>query len=623
MPKIHSANRRALDYMPWIEKTAQEQLEQKAYQQQLAADYACAFGEECFVSPEAVFLPDELHMGDRSYIAGAAVIRDARVTMGSDCSINSYSVLSGDINMGDGVRIASHASIYGFNHGYESTELPIFRQPVSSKGIRIGDDVWIGANAVIVDGVHIGSHSIIGAGAVVTKDVAPYSIIGGNPARLIRSRQPDEAAERTASAHAEAGETGQTVSAAVQAERDELTCGGAGLAERDELMCSGAGLAERDELMCGGAGLAERDGRSGGTGQMNKLAQRFEAFGADVRAQLDSLLLHYSRTEEGEAFFLDRPGAGHTVRAYCDAAEIAAMFGSLPPGWTREQLIGRLQSFQDIHTGLLPDPWSTPDPNTYQPELLSDHLARYHLLAVGYALETLGASLLHPVHVIENMSTETLYRQLDALPWSTNAWGCGDWIDCWATGLYHNLRYFDSGKRPDDLFGWLTTHCRPESGLWGKPSPDEGWLQPVNGFYRLTRSTYAQFGLPLPYPQQTINTVLAHSRDRRFFRSELLNACNVLDVVHPLWLCRKQTDYRHMEIKAWAQDMLREVLRAWVPGRGFAFKLSQPQSTGLQGTEMWLSIVYLLADICGSSTHLGYKPKGVHRTEAAFSLGKV
>lgn len=100
-------------------------------------------------------------------------------------------------------------------------------------------------------------------------------------------------------------------------------------------------------------------------------------------------------------------------------------------------------------------------------------------------------------------------------------------------------------------------------GLWGLPTAEEGWLQPVNGFYRLTRATYAQFGLPLPYPERSIDTVLAHSRDRRFFHLDVLNACNVLDVVHPLWLCRKQSDYRQTEIRAWAEKLLGEVLPFW------------------------------------------------------------
>lgn len=586
MTESLSTPAQALDYMPWIGLSEQERLKQDRHQKQLAADYPCNFGEACFVSPQAIVLPDQLALGDRSYIAGGAIVRSTRLVTGSDCSINSYSILSGDITMGNGVRIASHASLYGFNHGYAVTDVPVFRQPLTVKGIVIGDDVWIGANAVILDGVRIGSHSIVAAGAIVTRDVPAYSIVGGNPAKLIRSRL--------------AGET------AVTDHKEDM------IVRKMEL----AGKLAKH--MTDASGQSSGHGVDGAAAP-NPLYKQLLSFSKQVQEQLTPLLAFYSETIEGENLFRDRPGAGRTVRAYCDAVEIAAMFGNLPPGWTKEELIATLEQFQDSRTGLLPDPWSPPGPED-QPELLADHLSRYHLLAVGYALEVLGSALPYPVAVAENMDTATLYQQLDSLPWGDNAWGGGDWIDCYATGLYHNLKSFGSGKRPDGLFGWLATHCRRDSGLWGLPTAEEGWLQPVNGFYRLTRATYAQFGLPLPYPEQSIDTVLAHSRDRRFFRLDALNACNVLDVVHPLWLCLKQSDYRQAEIRAWAEKLLGEVLPFWVPGSGFAFQLSRQQETGLQGTEMWLSIIYLLADLCGLSSSLGYSPKGVHRLEPAFSL---
>lgn len=602
MPESLTGSRKALDYMPWIGLSEQERQEQILYQQRLAADYPCIFGEACFVSPKAVVHPDQLQMGDRSYIAGAAIVRSTRLVMGSDCSVNSYSVLTGDITMGNGVRIASHASIYGFNHGFASTEIPVFRQPLTVKGIVIGDDVWIGANAVILDGVHIGPHSIIAAGAIVTKDVPAYSMVGGNPARLIRSRLAGDSAE-LAGADGQEEDTVMTIDTQAEDSADEA------------IGTANTALLDNEESAGDAGGMADGVRRQ----RQSMLQQQLADFSEQAADQLIPLLEFYSETTEGEKFFRDRPGYKRTVRAYCDAVEIAAMFGCLPPGWTQAELVGKLQGFQDNRTGLLPDPWSPPEADD-RPGLLSDHLSRYHLLAVGYALEVLGSALLHPVAAVENLDTAALYQQLNDLPWEVNAWGAGDWIDCYATGLFHNLKTFGSGKRPDDLFGWLATRCRQDSGLWGLPTAEEGWLQPVNGFYRLTRATYAQFGLPLPYPERSIDTVLAHIRDRRFFREEVLNACNVLDVVHPLWLCLKQTDYRSPEIRTWAENMLTGVLKYWVPERGFAFQLSRQEDTGLQGTEMWLSIIYLLSDLCGLSRLLVYSPKGVHRLAPAFSL---
>lgn len=568
-------NHREIDYMPWMEKSDKEKQEQVVLQHSLINERSYRFGVDCFISPKAIFFPDTFSMGDRSYVAGGAIVRNTDLVMGQDCTVNAYAVITGKVKMGNGVRIATYASIYGFNHGFQSIEVPIFLQPHTRLGIEIGDDVWIGANALILDGVTIGSHSIVAAGAVVTSNVPPYSIVGGNPAKVIRSRIGEKLVDRSLvqnkRIHSEASLGANTNAGARE---DEIT----------------------------------------------ELARSLSKFGDQARAELMPLLERYAeKGADGKPFFRDHPSSTRTVRAYCDAVEIAAMFGNLPPGWNREELIAKLQSFQDPDTGLLPDPWNMPDPSVNKPELLSDHLSRYHLLAVGYALEVLNDRLLHPVQVVEKLSTETLYQHLNSLPWHNDAWSCGDWIDCYATGLYLNAKHFESTKRPDDLFGWLHTHANRFTGVWGKPTNEEDWLQPVNGFYRLTRATYAQFDLPLPYPEKAIDTVLAHSRNDKFFRDDQLTACNVLDVIHPLWLCLKQTNYRRAEIMDWAKRMLSIALRSWVPQQGFSFQLTERGTEGLKGTEMWLSIVYLLADVCGVSSALGYRSQGIHRLEPAIT----
>ena len=93
----------------------------------------------------------------------------------------------------------------------------------------------------------------------------------------------------------------------------------------------------------------------------------------------------------------------------------------------------------------------------------------------------------------------------------------------------------------------------------------------------------------------------------------------MLDVVHPLWLCGLQTDYRRDEVQSWARAQLSRAISKWVDGQGFSFNLEQaedPQSqSSLQGTEMWLSIIFLLAEVTGQAEALGYKPQGVHRVE--------
>ena len=72
------------------------------------------------------------------------------------------------------------------NHNFAEKDLRIDEQGVSTNPVTIGDDIWIGANAVILPGVHIGSHCVVAAGAVVTKDVPPHSLVAGVPAKVIK-----------------------------------------------------------------------------------------------------------------------------------------------------------------------------------------------------------------------------------------------------------------------------------------------------------------------------------------------------------------------------------------------------------------------------------------------------
>lgn len=82
--------------------------------------------------------------------------------------------------------------IYTQNHNHDRTDIPMIAQGYEEeKPVVIGDDVWIGSRVTILPGVHIGEGAIIGASSVVTKDVPAYSIVGGNPAKVIKSRKTD------------------------------------------------------------------------------------------------------------------------------------------------------------------------------------------------------------------------------------------------------------------------------------------------------------------------------------------------------------------------------------------------------------------------------------------------
>lgn len=90
--------------------------------------------------------------------------------------------------IGNHVMIAQDVLLISYNHGYDDKNITMDKQKETSGKIVIKDDVWIGARAIILPGVTINKGAIIGAGAVVTKNVKPFSIVGGNPAKLLKYR---------------------------------------------------------------------------------------------------------------------------------------------------------------------------------------------------------------------------------------------------------------------------------------------------------------------------------------------------------------------------------------------------------------------------------------------------
>jgi hypothetical protein len=489
--------------------------------------------------------------------------------------------------MGDGVRIGAHSSILGFNHRM-STDLPIHRQGTWSKGITLGDDVWIGSNATILDGVTVGDHVVIGASAVVTKDVPDWAVVAGNPARVIRDRR---------------AETQQT-----EAHETE------------------------------GRETRARETATGAL-QPTDLATELQAFAQRARDQAGDLVARCF--EDGR--FVDRPVAlagplEPAVRPWADAVEVAdLLLDAPPPGFDAADLIRRLTARQDPATGLIPagdlsDRGLERGPTSDEGLLPTDGSAAYHILSVGYAVRLLGGRLPHPVRAVHELNERQLIRHLEARDWGGGAWGSGAAVDALATACALNIADF-SAELPDGgvgpvygLLGWLTARANPATGMWGTPQPAPRWLQAVNGFYRLTRGSYAQFGLPLPYPEVAIDTVLEHAADPHLATPEGYTACNILDVIHPLWLAAQQTEHRRSEGAAWAHDQLRRALGSWSDGAGFAFAplTEGPDGVaGLQGTEMWLSIIWLLADYLGLADALGYRPRGVHSPDPLVRLAPV
>ena len=543
------------DFSPWSfwkSASPEERTRQLALQAALRSKRGYVFGDGCFVSHLAAIQNDRLRMGDRSYIAAGAYL-SGDVVMGDDATINPYTVVRGEISIGDGVRIGAHTSIIAFNHDIGDPEATVISQGITSRGITIGDDVWVGSHVVVLDGVQVGSHSVLAAGAVVTKDVSAGAIVGGNPARVLKWRvprlRPDSARDGI----------GEAVSA-----------------------------------------FAERAGR-------------------EAPALLDRCW------DPGTGLFADRPGVEATVRAQCDAVEIAdLLLGGPPEQLPAEEQIRRLRSWQDPVSGLVGRLDETGVPRLREPSLDNGDAA-YHVLSVGYALDLLGSAFPSPIALNPAQTPEALTAWLDGLRWQDNPWEAGSQIDALGTAMTWNelAGHGNPLGCEEALLGWMVTRVDPGTGMWGRVD-DGDLLLAVNGWYRAARGTFGQFGIPVPYPERVIDTVLRHLGNATRFAPERLNACNVLDVAYPLWITRR-TGHRAEDVRTRAAELIPHVLGQWTPNEGFGFAAPSPTAgaeaaPGLQGTEMWLAILWYLCDLAGVSDRLGYRPRGVHNPSPRLAL---
>ena len=167
----------------------------------------------CSIDWKALFIGNNFEMEESCFIESGSAIEcsSGRVNIGKNCRIRSGSKLnswggfirlgenisinsgvvilgSGGVIIGNDTRVAANVVITSSNHVFLNKDKTIIEQGITSKGIEIQEDVWIGANATILDGVRIGRGSIVAAGAVVNSDVAPFTVVGGVPAKFLKNR---------------------------------------------------------------------------------------------------------------------------------------------------------------------------------------------------------------------------------------------------------------------------------------------------------------------------------------------------------------------------------------------------------------------------------------------------
>lgn len=154
---------------------------------------------------ESVYLhamPAGIEIGDNTYVMHHAELHvfnfrdlpNAHIKIGENCLISEFNVLRGQggITIGNNVYTSPFVQMVAVNHVYADREQPIIAQGITAQGITIQDNVWIGSSAIILDGVTVGKGAVVAAGAVVTKDVAPHTIVAGVPAKLVKEISSEE-----------------------------------------------------------------------------------------------------------------------------------------------------------------------------------------------------------------------------------------------------------------------------------------------------------------------------------------------------------------------------------------------------------------------------------------------
>lgn len=136
----------------------------------------------------------KIKLGKKTHLMPYSILKamNGDISFGEYCTVNPFCVIygmSGGLEIGNAVRIATQTVIIPANHIFDDPDKDIRLQGIESNGIKIEDDVWLGAGVRVLDGVTIKKGSVVAAGSVVTKDISEFSVVGGVPARVIKKRE--------------------------------------------------------------------------------------------------------------------------------------------------------------------------------------------------------------------------------------------------------------------------------------------------------------------------------------------------------------------------------------------------------------------------------------------------
>lgn len=152
-------------------------------------------GYDCMIdalSIQGIICDGNVNLGEHTTITCTSDLQNLGVGLkiGNKTSLGTHGFYgcAGGIEIGENVMIGNFVSMHSENHVFEDINIPMDKQGVTHKGIKVGNDCWLGAKVTIVDGATIGDGCVIAAGAVVTGNIPSYSIAAGVPAKVIKSR---------------------------------------------------------------------------------------------------------------------------------------------------------------------------------------------------------------------------------------------------------------------------------------------------------------------------------------------------------------------------------------------------------------------------------------------------
>ncbi len=157
---------------------------------------SCVLEDGCEIqglSRRGVILGDHVTVGSMAMVRPSGYYRRTigeGMILGDHSNIGPYCYIgcSGHIRIGSHVLMGARISMHAENHNIDRVDVPIDAQDVTREDIVIEDDCWLGGGATILAGVHVGRGAVVAAGAVVTRDVPPYAVVAGVPARIVRRR---------------------------------------------------------------------------------------------------------------------------------------------------------------------------------------------------------------------------------------------------------------------------------------------------------------------------------------------------------------------------------------------------------------------------------------------------